>query len=202
MDYVPVKTRGDRDFMLWLLSNLHPVETIHIPLGKYLEWVREEWRGDKAFMLKTMLTQSGHEFLEWASDELKDDDEVVHAALQHHKPLSDDYPLQYGDALQHASARLRNDDTTVLLACKDVGADDTESHHPFRYASNELQSSRSFVSKVAQCSAPEVGVRNFEIDTLSSDGVRAVRFIEFVTNELREDRAFLLQVGLELIMIL
>ena len=198
MDYVPVQTRGDRDFMLWFLSNLQPMAGI--PLEKYLEWVRDEWRGDKAFMLKTMLTQSGHEFLEWASDELKDDDEVVHAALQHHEPWSG-YP--YGDALQHASARLRNDETTVLLACKDVCDDeDQPESHPFRYASEELRSSRSFVSKVAQCSAPEVGVRNFDIDTLSSDGVRAVRFIEFVTNELREDRAFLLQVGLELIMIL
>ena len=38
MDCVPVETKGDRDFMLWFLSNLEPMTDI--PLGKYLEWVR------------------------------------------------------------------------------------------------------------------------------------------------------------------
>ena len=55
-EYVPEAVRHDRDFLLWFLTNIRPEGGHHpdgvIGLDHYVEWVGEELRADKEFMLK------------------------------------------------------------------------------------------------------------------------------------------------------
>ena len=72
--------------------------------------------------------------LEFASDELKNDKEIVLLAIS-----------QYGEALYYASDELRNDKEIVMAAIKQDG-------EVLEYASNELRKDKEFILQVVAIS--------------------------------------------------
>ena len=76
--------------------------------GNALQYVSDELKNDKEVVLAA-ITEDGRA-LEYASDELKNDKEVVLAAV-----------TQYGRALEYASDELKNDKDVVLAAVTEDG---------------------------------------------------------------------------------
>ena len=102
--------------------------------GYALQWASEELRGDREVVMKAV-SNTGHA-LRWAIEELRGDREVVMEAVS-----------QDGYALRHATEELRGDREVVMKAVSEEG-------HALHHATDELRADREMM-EVALAKAPE-----------------------------------------------
>ena len=103
-----------------------------------LKWIKEknyynfkeapkEWLESNEFMLQTLTDNTDGRFLHYASEKLKDDREIVLAAV-----------TKSGSALEFASTKLKDDKEIVLAAVTKIGS-------YLQYASNRLKDDKEIV---------------------------------------------------------
>ena len=154
-----------------------------------LKWIKEknyynfkeapkEWLESNEFMLQTLTDNTDGRFLQYASEKLKDDREIVLAAV-----------TKSGSALEFASDKLKDDKEIVLTAVTNRG-------YSLQYASTKLKDDKEIVL---------VAVTNggfalqYASDKLKDDKEIVLaaldnkgRALEYASDKLKDDREFIL----------
>ena len=141
-----------------------------IPLGLALEYASENLRSDPEVVLAAVNNYGSA--LHWASEELRSDHEVVLAAVNNDK----DGPP--GVVLQYASAELRFDRQVVLAAVNSNG-------RSLQYTSEELRSDPEVILSTAKENSPSL--RYAMGDLLSCTTSESIEFVETLLQTLVEN---------------
>ncbi len=166
LDFLPLALRDNAEFMEGFLPRIEDC----------LSDCSERLRGDRAFVRKAL--NYGFDNLKFASDELKDDEQLIEPFLTQ----------SYNSAFKYASERLRSNKSLALKGLR-------HNVDIFKYLSQELRGDEELVKLAVYGNVNNLkytdskyrGDRDFILSVLEL-GHSGYRMLEFLSDELKADR--------------